>query len=129
MQKIFIFLIFLTATLPVFSQNSKVSELMNQGNYQKAQELLTMKQAPSEMDINDLSALGICYIKLKDYNKGETIFREITSRKRARPRHYLYYGEILRINKKYAEAKEAFKIFLKEDPSRDEVHLKIQSCD
>ncbi len=116
-------------SLNAISQDARIIEMMNEGNYKEAADILSTGNSIEDMDYDNLSALGLCYIELKNYTDAETVYAELTGRKKARIRDYAYYGEILLINRKYDKSKEAFKFFLEENPDNINARLKLESCD
>lgn len=127
--KIIPYIVITLMSINCFSQDAKIIEMINNGNYEEAANVLSTGNSIEDMEIGDLSALGFCYINLKNYTDGERVYQEITSRKDANPINYAYYGEILLINEKYDQAKNAFEVFLEENPENLNAQIKLQSCD
>ncbi len=111
------------------AQNIMITDLINNQEYEKAIELLTAKTTIEKMDNEALVNLGYCYIMSKDFVKAETVFSELSQRKRSPKENVLYYAELLLINGKYDEAKENYLKYLEKNPNHQLVKLKIQSCD
>ncbi len=126
---LYVLIITLLSSLHCFSQDSKIIEMMNDGEYEEVVQILSTGKSLEKMELGNLSALGLSYIKLKNYTDAELVYQEITSRRNANIKHSTYYGEILFINKKFDKAKEAFNTFLEAHPDNKDALLKIQSCD
>jgi len=125
----FLLIVTLFLSISGYSQNAKAVELMNKGKYAEAANILSMDKSIESMENANLSALGVCYIQLRNYTDAESVYRELTSRKKTKPVNFMYLGEILLIREKYDESKAAFTRFLEDNPDNYRAKLKIRSCD
>ena len=112
-----------------FAQNSKAVEYINNEDYNKAVNILTVDKELRDLEIADLSLLGVCYVALNNYSRAENVYREITEREKFSDDYYIYYAEVLLINDKYDKAKGFFKKYLNEHPDSKAVKLKVESCE
>ncbi len=102
----------------------------NAGEYYEAIDLY--REAYSAVSDRDLRTeivfqIARCYMKVSDIRQTENWFRRAITRNFDNPEVYWYYGEALKMNEKYEEAIEQFKIFKELVPDDPRAETGIES--
>ena len=112
----------------VFAQQSKADELFKQERYFDAIELYQkiLKKAPTNIEATQNIAFS--YRKLKDYQNAETYYAKAVELNSKEPANNLYYGQALKNNGKFSDAKVQFQNYLNKVPNSLVGKLMLQSC-
>lgn len=124
-----LFLALLLSPLALNAQINKASEFMGAGKYSEAVQVLESARLQGVAAQADLINLAYCYIMLHDYAKAEEVYAVLVEDKNIDPKQYFFYGEVLRINGKYNEAKGRYQQYLEKVPGDYETTIRIASCD
>lgn len=125
---LFSFLLF-SFSLNIFSQSANAVEQMNKGNYSEAAVLFEKATSGNTTEYTDLTNLAYCYIMLHDFIKAEATYERVMLHSKKENIQHLYYGEVLRINEKYAQAKEQYSYYKTAFPADFKGDQRIRSCD
>lgn len=79
--------------------------------------------------LDDMEDLAFCYIKMQDFEAAETWYARIVAVKGSKPENLIKYGEALKSNFKYAEAKKNLQSYASLTGKSDTVSLSIAGCD
>ncbi len=81
--------------------------------------------------INDtfiLSRLAYCYKEMNEYEASEKYYNKLITLPGINPQEWLYFGDMLKSNAKYAAAKEVYQQY-KLQNGKEDIHYKIEGCD
>ncbi len=124
-----VLLILLLCPLAMQAQINKAAEFMDAGKYSEAVVILESARQKGEAVQTDLVNLAYCYIMLHDYVKAEEVYGVVVQDKNVDAKQYFFYGEVLRINGKFNDAKAQYQKYLDKFPDNFEAKVKLQSCD
>ncbi|MCB0380495.1 MAG: OmpA family protein [Flavobacteriales bacterium] len=112
----------------IFAQESKADDLFKQERYFEAIELYqkVLKKSPS--NVNATQNIAFSYRKLKDYQNAETYYAKAVELNPKEPANNLYYGQALKNNGKFSDAKVQFQNYLNKVPNSLVGKLMLQSC-
>ena len=79
--------------------------------------------------VEDMEDLAFCYVKMQDYEAAETWYARIVAVKGSKPENLIKYGEALKSNLKYVEAKKTLQSYVSLTGKSDTVSLSIAGCD
>ena len=79
--------------------------------------------------VEDMVDLAVCYVKMQDYEAAETWYARIVAVKGSKPENLIKYGEALKSNLKYVEAKKTLQSYVSLTGKSDTVSLSIAGCD
>lgn len=80
-------------------------------------------------ELSDLERLSECYFKINDYKNAENWYAKVVVHPESKPENFVRYGEILKANAKYVEAKQAFEDYATKVGDREAVSVEIAGCD
>lgn len=101
----------------------------NQFQYFKAAALYQRLADSKKPLTEDLELLADCYLKLKDYELAENWFSRVVALPKSKPENLISYGEVLKSNLKYEEAKKVFQQYAKLTGNEALVATAIAGCD
>ncbi len=79
--------------------------------------------------VGDLGRLAYCYSQMKDYESAENWFARTVAMEGSDPENLLQYGEVLKANGKYAEAKQQLESYGMRTGDRERVAMEMAGCD
>ncbi len=135
-KKIFLFVLlgiisfnYSYAQLKVYT---KANEVYNSGQYFKAIDML--RRAYGEVADNDIKKkivfqVAECYRLTAQPKKAEMWYKKVIKKENAKPLAFLYYADALKINRKFDEAIENYKEYLKLVPGDKRGENGIKSCE
>lgn len=129
MRSLFLFLLTGFSCLVANAQSVKATELMKSGQYAEAVVLFEKAVSSSNPEYTDLTGLAYCYIMLHDFVKAEGVYERIVLHRNKESVQHFYYGEVLKINKKYQKAKEQYSLYAGAYPDDYKAKQRIASCD
>ncbi|MFC7527022.1 tetratricopeptide repeat protein, partial [Parapedobacter sp. GCM10030251] len=71
----------------------------------------------------DLERLAYCYMQMKDYESAENWYSRVAAMDGSSPENLLRYGEVLKMNGKYAGAKEQLEAYAEKTGDRGRVSV------
>ncbi|MFC7525809.1 OmpA family protein [Parapedobacter sp. GCM10030251] len=77
----------------------------------------------------DLERLALCYAQMKDYEAAENWYARVVSMEDSDPENLIRYGEVLKLNGKYAEAKKQLVGYVSQTGDSGRVAMKLAGCD
>lgn len=101
----------------------------NQFEYYQAAQLLQRLADVKKPKLQDLELLADCYFKLKNYELAENWYRRIFNQPKSKTENLIKYGEVLKANLKYKEAKEVFLQYIKLSGDQSRVSVELAGCD
>lgn len=112
-----------------FAQLSKANDAFKGERYFEAIEYYSkvLKKDPNNIKANENIAYS--YRKLKDYENSEKFYSKAVELNPEESSNNLYYGQCLKNNGKFSEAKEQFEAFVSKNPSNLIGRLMLQSCE
>ncbi|HLP20865.1 MAG TPA: tetratricopeptide repeat protein, partial [Chitinophagales bacterium] len=119
MRGLFLLLVMLLAMV-VGAQNKYVKQgdkLMRKFRFEQA---AAQYKKAVDADANNIEAwekLANAFTTMADYKSAEAIYQALANNTSARPVNKFYYGQVLRINGKYADAAKAYKQFATASPN------------
>jgi len=117
----------ISLSLSASAQMNKANSLYTQGRYVDAAKAYEKVVKKESANFEAVSKLANCYRILKDYQKAEEYYAKAVSLPNADVEQYLYYGQALKSNKKFTEAKVQFEIYVQKNPSSLLGKLLLQS--
>lgn len=79
--------------------------------------------------VGDLGRLAYCYSQMKDYESAENWFARTVAMEGSDPENLLQYGEVLKANGKYAEAKQQLESYGMRTGDMERVAMEMAGCD
>ncbi|CAG0983530.1 MAG: OmpA family protein [Bacteroidetes bacterium] len=113
--------------LSASAQMSRANTLYTQGRYIDAAKAFEKIVKKESTNYEAISKLASCYRILKDYTKAEEYYAKAVNLPNADAEQHLLYGQALKSNKKFAEAKEQFELYVQKKPSSLLGKLLLQS--
>ena len=107
----------------------RADELYRRYEYANAAKLYTKLVDTRNPRLQDLERLADSYLKMKDYESAENWFARIVQSADASPESSLRYGEVLKVNGKYKEAKEQLEVYANKTGNTSAVAIQIAGCD
>lgn len=130
MMRILFFSILIAAiSANLSAQSANATELMNKGCYAEAAALFDKATTGNNPEYSDLTNLAYCYIMIHDFVKAESVYERVMLHPKKENIQHFYYGEVLRINGKYAKAKEQYTLYKTAAPEDFRSNQRILSCD
>lgn len=134
MQQLFFFATLLCLSGIAVSQEQpslrdRAEELYRKYEYANAAVLYTKLADNKRPKLADLERLAFCYAQLNDYEAAENWYARVVGMEGSEPDNLIRYGEALKANGKYAEAKRQLETYADRagDPAR--VAVGIAGCD
>lgn len=124
-----VLLIALLGPFALHAQINQASEFMGAGKYAEAVEILESARSKGTAVLADQINLAYCYIMLHEYTKAEEVYAVVVQDKKADPRQMYLYGEVLRINRKYSDAKHWYQQYQALNPNDFNTAVRIRACD
>lgn len=111
------------------SLRERADQLYRQYEYANAAALYVKLADSRNPRFEYLERLADSYTKMKDYESAENWYARVIQHEDSRPEHLVAYGEVLKINGKYTEAKRQFEDYAAKTGDKDRVALVIAGCD
>ena len=127
-------LLFISITNVVYGQEqvglqTKADKLYASNNVKLASEIyLKLLQANISKPKN-LERLASCHAKMSNYLEAENYYAQLVNLPESTPKNLVPYGEALKSNAHYAQAKEVFKSYLAKTGDSASVYNKLLGCD
>ncbi len=134
--KLFIFVVCLASVLNFSCESSKkttkADKLFECEQYAKAADLYKKKygKMSDKKDKAEVAfKLGECYRKMNNPVQAEKWYKNAVRFKHSNPLSLLYYGDVLRKNEKYAEAKEQYQAYVALVPDDSRGNDGVTACE
>lgn len=131
---IFIFVVLLSMCGAALSQEQpglrdRADELYQRYEYANAVKLYTRLVDTKKPRLADLERLADSYLRMNDYGSAENWYARVVEHQDSPAENRLIYGEVLKANGRYVEAKQQFEAYASETGDSDRVSLEIAGCD
>ncbi len=132
---IFIALIIFNASFNIVSAQEqsglreRAKKHYNQYEYFQAAQLFQKLADVKKPFLNDLELLADCYLKMKNYELAENWYSRVVNLPKSKTENLIKYGEVLKSNLKYNEAKQVFLQYVKLSGDQSRVAVEIAGCD
>jgi len=126
-------LVFLFSSIGVRAQEQvsvrdKADKLFEQLQYSKASEIYLKLTDVPKSRYQDMKRLAICYMKMNKYEDAEIWYSRVVADSNSIPEDLYNYGEMLKINTNYSDAKGVFQDYL-EKTGDERALVNIAGCD
>ncbi|WP_188753879.1 OmpA family protein [Parapedobacter defluvii] len=111
------------------SLRDRADELYSRYEYANAVKLYTKLVDTRKPRLQDLERLADSYWKMNDYESAENWYARVVQQANSSPQNLLRYGEVLKVNGKYAEAKKQLEAYAVQTGDASFVAVQIAGCD
>ena len=111
------------------SLRDRADELYRRYEYANAAKLYTKLVDTRKPRLEDLERLATCYVQMNDYESAENWYARVVDMEGSTAGNRLRYGDVLKANGKYAEAKQQLLTYAEETGDADAVSIAIDGCD
>ncbi len=111
------------------SLRDRADELYRKYEYANAASLYLELADTKRPRLSDLERLAFCYEQMKDYESAENWYARVVATDSRLPEHLIRYGEVLKTNGKYAEAKHQLESYAAQTGNGDRVAIQLAGCD
>lgn len=111
------------------SLRDRADELYRRYEYANAAKLYTKLVDTRNPRLQDLERLADSYWKMKDYESAENWYARVVQLADASPENLLHYGEVLKVNGKYKEAKQQLETYAAKTGNTSVVAIQVAGCD
>ena len=111
------------------SLRDRADELYRRYEYANAAKLYTKLVDTRNPRLQDLERLADSYWKMKDYESAENWYARVVQFAAATPENLLHYGEVLKVNGKYKEAKQQLEAYAAKTGNTSAVAIQVAGCD
>ncbi|NCZ96413.1 MAG: tetratricopeptide repeat protein [Verrucomicrobia bacterium] len=105
------------------------AQAFSRNDLENAIKFLDLAEQAKPGQANTANLRGAIYTRQRDWPKAQSAFEEALKLQPDLPMAQFNLGEVLFLNKKYAEARERFQIFVNSQPKNDLGLYKIYLCD
>ncbi|WP_199140179.1 OmpA family protein [Pedobacter sp. ASV12] len=112
-----------------FNLRDRAKKLYNEYQYFQAVQLFQKLVDVKKPKLEDLESLADCYVKMKDYEAAENWYARVVAVPESKPENLILYGEALKSNLKYAEAKKVLQQYASTTGDNARVSVDIAGCD
>ena len=96
--------------------------------YANAAKLYEKALVKKNTDTLILSRLAYCYKEMNEYEASEKYYNKLITLPGTNPQEWLYFGDMLKSNAKYAAAKEIYQQYQQQN-GKEDISYKIEGCD
>ena len=111
------------------SLRDRADELYRQYEYANAAKLYTRLVDTKKPRLQDLQRLAESYWQMNDYESAENWYARVVQQEEATADNLLRYGQVLKVNGKYAEAKRQLEAYAAKTGNLSSVAQQIAGCD
>lgn len=111
------------------ASRDKAEKLYEEFQYAKAAELYVKLTDVPKPRLEDMERLADCYWKMNKYEDAEIWYARVVQDPKCDSQDLFFYGEVLKSNAKYPEAKEVLEQYLQNCKDRNRVAVSIEGCD
>lgn len=79
--------------------------------------------------LDDLGQLAACYVQMNDYESAENWYARVVAAEGSTAEDLIRYGEVLKANGKYAEAKQQLEAYAAQTGDADRIAIQLAGCD
>ena len=126
-------ILLLSIGMKSFSQEAKgilatANEAFIKYEYANAAKLYEKALGKKSNDTLILSRLAYCYKEMNEYEASEKYYNKLITLPGINPQEWLYFGDMLKSNAKYAAAKVIY-LQYKQQNGKEDISYKIEGCD
>src|SRR5690606_32495319 len=110
------------------SLRDRAEELYRRYEYANAAKLYTKLVDTKNPRLADLERLADSYLRMNDYESAENWYARVVGQGDSPAENLLAYGDVLKANGKYAEAREQLQAYAERTGDRARVALGIAGC-
>ncbi|MFC3195981.1 OmpA family protein, partial [Parapedobacter deserti] len=103
----------------------RAEELYGRFEYANAAALYAKLADSRKPRLSDLERLAACYVRMNDYESAENWYARVVAHEGSDAGNLLRYGEVLKMNGRYAEAKKQLEAYASATGDRDRVSVEI----
>ncbi|QIL41206.1 OmpA family protein [Pedobacter sp. HDW13] len=103
--------------------------LYTQYNYARAATIYLKLVDVKKPKLSDLEILAECYRQINDYESAENWYARVIEYPESRAENLITYGEVLKSNSRYAEAKKILQLYASRTGDLKRVNNEILGCD
>lgn len=107
----------------------RADELYRRYEYANAVKLYAKLVDTRKPRLQDLERLADSYWKMNDYEAAENWYARVVGQEDSSPENLLHYGEVLKMNGKYAEAKRQLEAYATKTGNVSRVAVQLAGCD
>src|SRR5690606_21534632 len=111
------------------SLRGRAEELYRRYEYANAARLYTKLVDTRKPRLEDLERLATCYVEMNDYESAENWYARVVGHEDSPAENLITYGEVLKANGKYAEAKKQLETYAARTGNGERVALGLAGCD
>ena len=111
------------------SLRDRADELYRRYEYANAAKLYVQLVDTKKPRLGDLERLAESYLLMNDYESAENWYARVVAHEDSPAQNLLHYGDVLKANGKYAEAKEQLQAYAAATGDQAGVALQIAGCD
>lgn len=111
------------------SLRDRADELYRRYEYANAVKLYTKLVDTRKPRLQDLERLAESYWKMNDYESAENWYARVIQEADSSPENRLRYGEVLKVNGKYAEAKQQLEAYAAQGGNASSIAVQMAGCD
>ncbi|MGK6353322.1 OmpA family protein [Parapedobacter sp. DT-150] len=111
------------------SLRDRADELYRRYEYANAAKLYTQLVDIRTPRLQDMERLAESYLKMNDYESAENWYARVVQLEDSPAENLLRYGEVLKINRKYAEAKSQLEAYATNTGNASAVAVQLAGCD
>jgi len=111
------------------SLRDRADELYRRYEYANAVKLYTKLVDTRKPRLQDLERLAHSYVQMKDYESAENWYARVVETEGTEAGNHLLYGDVLKANGKYVEAKQQLQEYARKTDDADAVAVAIDGCD
>ncbi len=125
--------LFLSISIGSFAQEVKglvatANEAFTKYEYATAAKLYEKALLKNTNDTLILSRLAFCYKEMNEYEASEKYYNKLITLPGTNPQEWLYFGDMLKSNAKYAAAKEIYQQYQQRN-GKEDISYKMAGCD
>lgn len=107
----------------------RADQLYREYKYASAAKLYVRLADQKKPRLQDLEHLADCYRKMNNYEDAENWYARVIAQPDSKPENLLYYGEVLKTNSRYDQAKKILQDYASKTGDQKRVANDIAGCD
>jgi len=111
------------------SLRDRADELYRKYEYANAAALYVKLVDTKRPRLEDLGRLAMCYVQMNDYESAENWYARVVAAEGSTAEDLIRYGEVLKTNGKYAEAKQQLAAYATRTGDTDRIAVQLAGCD
>ncbi|MFC7526100.1 OmpA family protein [Parapedobacter sp. GCM10030251] len=111
------------------SLRQRAAELYDRYEYAAAAALYAKLADSRKPRLEDMELAADCYRQMKDYESAENWYARVVRHEESDPENLIRYGDVLKSNGKYEQAKQQLEAYAEKTGDRERVAVQIAGCD